>query len=358
MAHSRFLMTAALLAGCWALTPASTQAAAEGTVSGPTMGFFFDAQLGGLRPILGVPGAAQIGAGLALNGPLSRAQVAPGQQYALGVDADGSLVFVDLRVSPPQSRALPVGLENVSRILISPLGEAAAVYDRGARRVQFFTGMLASPSSGSVVALTGLQGVLTAMAVGDQGQTLLAATSSAEGQGGLYVVESGGEVRRVSAVGRVLSMTFLPGQDNALLADYERSEVLRVDGVRSVAVANVIAAARDGVRRPLAIQASADRRHAVAALDGSGRLALIPLSGGAAQFVDCNCRPRELTPMRGKSLYRLTSDPNQPLFVLDAGRMSADGATMDPRVVFVPAQQTGQSPAPVQPRPVRPRSAR
>ncbi len=355
--HSfRILSLSLLLAGPLALPPAASPAAAEGSVSGPTLGFFFDQQQRSLRPILGVPGASQIGAAVPLNVQLTRAEVAPGHQYALGVTTDGALVWMDLRGAVPQTRPVAVGV-TVSRILISPTGDAAAVYDRGSRQVQFLNGLLASPAAGSTVSVSNLQGVLTAMAVGDDAETLLAATSSADSDGGLYVVRAGGDVRRVSAVGRVLSMSFLPGQDNALVADHGRSEVLRIDGVGSVAVSAVLASGRDGVSRPVAVQVSSNLSHAVAAQDGSGRLALIPLGGGSPRFVECNCRPLELTQLRGDSLFRLTSDPSQPLFVLDAGRLAADGATLDPRVLFVPASAAQAAPPAAQV-PVRPVTAR
>jgi len=352
----RTLSTLALAASLMALAPAVSRAAAEGSVSGPTLGYFFDQQQRSLRPILGVPGASQIGAGLGLNVELRDAEVAPGQQYALGVTAEGGVAFVDLRGEVPQTRTLAVGV-GASRVLISPTGEAAAVYDRQGRQVQFLTGMLDAPAAGSTVSLSGVQGLLTAMAVSDDGRTLLAATSSANADGGLYVVEAGGEVRRVSTVGRVLSMSFLPGQDNALVGDYGRSEVLRIDGVTSVAVAAVIAAGRDGVSRPVAVGAGGDLTHAVAALDGSSQVALIPLAGGPPSFVDCNCRPRELSRMRGASVFRLTSDATQPLYVLEARRLGPDGSALEPRVSFVPAGSPAAAPAPGA-TPIRPRSAR
>lgn len=340
-----------------ALWPAAAPAASQGSVAGPKMGYFFDAPQRSLRPILGVPGAARIGDAAPLNVQLTKAEVAPGQQYALGATAEGGLVWIDLRGDLPQTRPIAVGVTAISRILLSPTGEAGAIYDRGSRQVQFLSRLLDSPSAGATVGIESLQGVLTALAVSDDARTLLAATASADADGSLYVLQAGGEVRRVSAAGRVLSMAFLPQQDNALIADYGRSEVLRIDGVRSVAVATLLAAGRDGVAKPLAVQVDAKLNHAVAALDGTGRLALIPLAGGAARFVECNCRPRELTQMRGDSLFRLTSDPSQPLFVLDAGRLAADGETMDPRVVFIPAD-AGRAAPPKSNLPLRPRAAR
>jgi hypothetical protein len=357
MHRSRLFLLPSLLATLLALW-ATAASAAEGSVSGPTMGYFFDQQQQALRPILGAPGASAIGDALALSAQLTRAEVAPTQQFALGVSAEGGLVWVDLRGPAPQSRPVALGLETVSRILISPGGRAAAVYDRGARRVQFLSGLPNAPVAAATVGLEELQGVLTAMAVGDDGETLLAATSSASADGGLYVIRAGGDVRRVSAAGRILSVSFLAGQDNAVAADYGRSEVLRIDGVSSAAATTVLASGRDGVDKPVAVEASPRLNQVVAALDGVGRLAVIPLNGGPARFVECNCQPRELTRMRGDSVFRLTSDARQPLFVLDAGRMGADGSTPAPRVLFIPAGVEQQSAPPAGNVPVRPRTAR
>ncbi|MBI1355539.1 MAG: hypothetical protein GC160_14440 [Acidobacteria bacterium] len=327
-------------------------AATEGAVSGPVLGYLFDQQQLVLRPILGVPGASHIAEGLPLNVQLAMAEVAPGQQYALGVDTDGGLVWIDLRGETPQSRPVSVGVSTVSRVLISPTGQAAAVYDRRARQVQFLSGMLTQPTAGATVSLADLQGLLTALAVSDDARTLLAATATRDAGGSLYGVTASGEVRGLGSVGRALALAFLPAQDNALVADHDRSEVLRINGVSNGGGATVLASGRDGVQKPMAVFADVNQSKAVVALAESGRLAMIPLGGGAPQFLDCSCRPQELSALRGNSLLRLSSDPRRPIYVLEGAHLASDGASVDPRIVFVPAnpgEEAAQSAAPPRP---------
>ena len=348
----------ALAVALLALTPAAAWAASEDLVSGPTLGYLFDPQHSALRPILGVPGAAHIAEGIALSAPLTMAEVAPGQQYALGVDVSGGLVWIDLRGAVPQSRLVATGLAEVSRIVISPTGAAAAVYDRKARQAQLLGGMLTQPAAGATVSLSGLQGVLTALAVSDDARTLLAATASRQTGGALYAVAASGEVRGLGPLGRALSMAFVPGEDIALIADHDRSEVLRVNGVSAGGGPIVLASGRDGVQRPLAVHADVRNSQAVVALADSGRLAMIPLVGGAPRFVECACRPQEVTPLRGNSLFRLTADPRRPVYVLDGAHLASDGVSVAPRVVFVPAS-VDETPAPAPTNlPTRPSVAR
>ncbi|MGA3079142.1 MAG: hypothetical protein ABSG56_36370 [Bryobacteraceae bacterium] len=73
-------------------------------VAGPVTGFIFDAQLGAVRPMLGIPGAAYLGNGVAIG--LDAASVAPDGSAALAVERGGKLVLYTRR-APARPRFLP-----------------------------------------------------------------------------------------------------------------------------------------------------------------------------------------------------------------------------------------------------------
>src|ERR1022692_1467585 len=106
-----FIALCALAISGWAQTSAG--------VAGPVTGFIFDAQLGAVRPMLGIPGAAYLGNGVAIgvqsdgdpgaaylgNGVaigLDAASVAPDGSAALAVERSGKLVlYTGLRTAHP-----------------------------------------------------------------------------------------------------------------------------------------------------------------------------------------------------------------------------------------------------------------
>jgi len=69
---------------------AAPLAAGAASLAGPHLGLMFDPGAKQIRPLLGIPGAATIGAPFPLTVNIERAWVAPGQDYALAVVIDPS----------------------------------------------------------------------------------------------------------------------------------------------------------------------------------------------------------------------------------------------------------------------------
>jgi len=300
-------------------------AASEGPVSGPVMGYVFDAAHRGLRPILGIPGAAHVGALLQLNVDLVASETSPAGDYALGVDADGVLYRIGLRAGLGSAEAIHSALQGVDRIFLSPSGDAAVVYERSSRQAQLLRDLHTSAEVGGVVELGDLPGVVTALAVADDGRTLLAAASTRQG-GAIYTATSGASPTQVAAAGQVVSLAFVPGSTDALAVDGLREETLRITSLGRSPSVTVIAGPADGVRAPVAVAATPDGRSAVIAAARTRSIAVVDFAGGAPRVMACNCEPRRVAPM-GASL-RLTDDPAQPIYLL--------GEKAD-EVFFVPA---------------------
>ena len=84
-------MLGALAVTGWAQTSAG--------VAGPVTGFVYDTQLGAVRPMLGIPGAAYLGNVVATG--LGAASVAPDGSAALAMQQNGKLVlYTGLRSAP------------------------------------------------------------------------------------------------------------------------------------------------------------------------------------------------------------------------------------------------------------------
>src|SRR5258708_3049366 len=79
--------------GRHALTAAGTLSTSW-SISGSALGFVFDHQARGLRPVLGIPGASIFGKTVALSVDLAEAIIAPARDHALAITSDSGLVGI------------------------------------------------------------------------------------------------------------------------------------------------------------------------------------------------------------------------------------------------------------------------
>ncbi len=129
--------------GCLFLAAASI-AVAQGSISGPLLGFTFDAAGQSLHRVEGIPGSAVIGESLDLGFPVAKALISPGQDYALVISASGVVNFLKLGKSDVTVQAvgaLPPGPDQV--VLSANARAAAFVYGSS---IQILTGLPDSPN--------------------------------------------------------------------------------------------------------------------------------------------------------------------------------------------------------------------
>jgi hypothetical protein len=314
----------------------------DGPIRGPVLGYVVDPTTLGVRPLPGIPGASYVGNTLPIGFTAKFVEVSPSHDYALGVEAgSGNLFIIDLRPEIPAAERLTSVSDGVDRIFYSPLGNTVALYFREAKQVEILKGLPDEPSRQGRVDLKGMPGVLTAVAVSDDGQVLAAASSQGD-SGALFVGGPGKELRQVGPLGTASALSFLNGSQDLLVADIGRNEVVLVRNIQQGAEWTVLASRQDGMNQPAAVAASRDNRTAFAVDSADGRIAWVPLSGGPVEFVDCPCTPTGLNALAQGSVFRLTSASSAPLYMLDA-RPQGDEASSRPRVLFIPAPD--QAPA-------------
>jgi hypothetical protein len=306
------------------------------------MGYVFDSRAQGIQPIQGIPGASRVGGLMALGVRFAVAEISPRQDYALGVEAaSGELRLVELGVPNPAARAVAGGIDGADRIVLSAGGDSAAVYDRDSRTVHLLVGLPKNPKVNGSVELSSLPGILTALAVNDRGDAILAAVSSGDA-GSLYALVVGEQPRLVAPVTRVTAVRFLHNSSDAVAADYDANEVLLIRNVLTNPEPIVIASARDGVQRPVAVASSPDNKRIFAANSEPGAVAVISPEGGAPEMIACNCRATELSAVRGGAMFRLSSATNAPIMLLDASQPEA-------RMLFIPPADGGSETPVVEP---------
>jgi DNA-binding beta-propeller fold protein YncE len=304
---------------------------AGATIQGPQLGYVFDNAKKELRPILGIPGAAVLGEALAAGVELRKVAISPRQDYALVVAGEHNQAMVFAMGQPTLTAVMVQGADRgADQIAISAGGMAAALYYQNAGRVEVVTGLPAAPKVSSEIYLQSGQ-KLTAIAVGDDGHTVLAASG-----GRVFQAAVGGEVPILSDLGRVTAIT-IPAAGTAFVADSGNNQIHRVRGIGAGIEADVIAGPKQGISAPVAVEVSRDGSRVFVANAKPGSVSIIDLKGDtAASTIDCACKPTGMVRLAGNEAFRLTEMSNQPMWVLDAGGT-------EPRLLFIPADAPGST---------------
>ncbi|MDE0105707.1 MAG: hypothetical protein OXN89_25290 [Bryobacterales bacterium] len=312
-----------LLGALVALAP--TSFASNLALDAPVLGYVFDGDSGELHRINGLLGSSSLSDAIGLQSPVSRASVSTNQRFAIVQDGDGRTLLVDLTVEPPSATELEGVMDGAEGVLFGPSGLVAAFYAKDRGLLQFVDGLGSSPTVGSEIdGLDGL-GSISGLALSDSGSVLVA--TSGGGGGSLYMLPRRARAQRVGSVQEASGLTFLRGEEDAIIADGEANEVIFLRSYGMSWHAITVATENDGLNRPYLAGATGDGSYAVVAVPGG--VMSIPLYGGAVSFADCACSPTGLTPLLGGNAFLLTSDPRQPLLAVEVGE--------EPRVRFIPA---------------------
>ncbi len=303
MALPRFaaLCAAGVLAGCPAL--------ADG-IGGPVSGFVLDARVHALRPIDGLPGAAALGAPLALPFPVGMAAAVAPLDYAIVTDARGGgapLLARGLAGGAPSITPL-AGAIAPSRIAVASSGAAAALYSASANALQFLSGLPAQPQAGNPIDISAI-GPPAALAVDSTGSAAILAAQD----GGIYRLSAGGAPQFIVRIPGAAAAAVLPNGRDALIATASGT----VAAIRDFAGAGTLSTfggAAAGLDSAAAIAAFDGQTAAV--IDSAGRLALIALNTGALTWVDLTAGADRFEPLGG-GRYALNGPGPRPLLLLD-----------------------------------------
>jgi hypothetical protein len=291
------------------LSAALALAQGNGSIDAPVLGMVFDADASAVRLLAGIPGAATLGGPLASG--IATAAVAAHRGFAVAVQRGGAAVVVSAAGASP----LPGARSGATQVIVSPSGTGAALYFPGGR-LETFTGL---PDAAHFHRAAQLDETPAAIALSDDGEVLLSLVRGRRGDTVYAHRDSGPQV--FFQARRVAALSFLPGRQDALIADAASVRIIRPDLGQQPAGADP-----DG--DVAAVAASPDGRSVFIA-SRSGRVTIHDLSNGTSASVTCACEPRTLAPLRGAAVFRLNdAGGGGPLWVLDA-----TGA--EPRISFV-----------------------
>ena len=328
-------------------------------IEGPVLGYVFNSVQRTIHPIQGITGAAQVGPAVASDVSFATVAVSPTHTFALGVEAgSGAAYFMELTPGAATTTKVSAVNNGADRIVISPSGTAAVFYDRANREAQVVSGLRGDRKVRGPVALGGVAGVISALAVNDAGDAILVGVSEEEG-GSLYLAGPSHDLRSLTSMGRVSSVAFLPDSNDAAVADHDRNEVILMTDVVGGGGSTVIGGEQDGVMQSSVVAASADGVSILVVSSQRSAIVRLSTSGGLPSSLDCDCRPSNLLPLVGNAVFAVSAASASPLYVYDGDRES--NGQSEPRIVFVPSSEANlvAEPAPAASRrPPRGRSRR
>ena len=334
-----------------------TQAAPQ-SVALPVLGYVFDGG-NGLRPMIGVPGAASIGNALDLGFAISGATVPAGHDYILvtthesswprvvqlrggtiSVQALDSIVIeqqqqqvqpdecespiddVSRRPRPSCRTYAATAAAKIDRIALSPDGSAAALFSGSQHRIYAFINLSGAPQllgSFDIGRVT----APSALGISDDGKTIAVGISNRT-PGSLLVMNLDGSRFVTASMRHPSAIAFTRGGDSVIVADDVENKIYSIGAGQPI----TLAGAENGISGPTAVAVSNDGQRVFVANSLSGSITTIRMSGTVDEPLKCDCVLSGLQPTNTDSVFRLTDFSGGPVLLLDASNAT-------PRLVFV-----------------------
>lgn len=290
--------------------------------SGPILGYIWTGADATLRPILGVKGSSQVGQSIVPAGVYVAGAGSTVSSVGLVEDESGALFA--LHLPSPNAVRVGAGVAAHAQISFASSGTTAIAYAAGGGTISVITGLPNQAQMKTIAVPAGVQ--LASAVVSDAGAVLIAGQGS---PGMVGVLSAAGQFTRVTSVASLGGMNFVPGSDDALVADAGANTVSLLHSVSGAA--SVAQVSASGINQPVAIAASQDRNWAVVANAGDNSLVRIDLkSGTPAAKLNCACAPTQLSSLAGSGTFRVNELGAGPVWMFDV-----NGAS--PQLLFVPA---------------------
>jgi hypothetical protein len=307
---------------CLAFCASVAAAQVPARVAPPVLTFTTDSA-GALRPLIGIARSATVGSPLDFGFSVLQSAIPPDQDYILATTAETPWpIRLELRDRTPVVRAFE-GVSNINRIAISPAGSAAAFFSESDARIYSFVNLSQSPLAAGNFDVSGL-GPLTALAIADDGKSVLLGTSDGT-NGSIFLLKPSQAPQLVTSTNHPSAIQFLLKSDGAIVADDARNEILSVSNGQ----VSVIARMQDGISSPDALGISRDNQKVFVGNSKAGSITTIEGLANISTPVYCNCTLSGLYPTNTDSVFRITDFSGGPILLFDGNSSAA-------RIVFVP----------------------
>ena len=283
---------------------------------GPVPGYILDSRSASIRPVLGLPGAMQLGPALGLSFNVTSAGFSPAGDYALAVNDQQHLYLVQQLATGPVTTDLGAVANNSRVLALNAGGTAAVIYSPDASELRFVTGLPQSASLSGPLSTASLAGPISAAALDDAGFCAIAGT------GAIETVCADGSSQRILQPGlNVAAIAIVNKGQDLIVADQAGQQVLQVSQYAQSPASSVLASATDGINAPTGIRAVSANEILVADSGASALFCIDPTGQQSKQTIPLNIAPTQLRPLADPSILLLNDAASVPFTILDVSQM-------------------------------------
>jgi hypothetical protein len=292
---------------------------------GPLIGYFFDTGTRQIMALTGIPGAA-----------LARPAVPGLQSNQALVASDGSFAIVAMPDSgtlghthpmdlSPAISAIEGSMRSFEKGALSPNGASAIVYGSSCECAQILSGIRTGPKVARTVPVPASAKV-SALAVTDDGSVFAISTGPDTDATTVSIYFNNQDLPAMELPIAASSLVFTEDGNNLAIAETARKAVSLLSNVTGSAELIELAAERDGIKNPVAVQFAFSK---LLVADPEAGAHLIDLVTREFRTIECACKPEMLERTGVRSIFRITQSASGAVWILQL----SDAL---PRTMFVP----------------------
>jgi len=305
----------------------------------PLTGFVFDPQSHAVRPIMGLPGAAQLGEPLALPFTVRAAEFSSKGDYAVVIAAAGAKASLVRNLSAnPYIQNLNDAITKLDRISLNESASTAVLYSAASNQLQFVSDLPDQPQLSAPISLNSIPGAVTALAVAARGQSALVAASDGT-YGTVSEIRGAAAPKLLVSAYRPSAVLYLDGDRDIAYADAFSNQIMLVRDAQIEREVRVLASEADHVQTPVALR-WADGALLVANT-GSGNILRCDLGTGTnSDSGPLPVAPVQLQGLLVSNMFVINAPGHGPLYIYSA---------VDSSLLFVPPASARRTPVSLAP---------
>lgn len=310
----------------------AAQGAGQTNVQAPLSGLVFDGSA--VRPILGLPGASQMGDAIGLGFRPAAAAFSFANNYGLAIDSNRGTVVLLRGVRSGQIVTSVLGSTTAGDVRIGAAGTAAVLVSEGDSTFQMIQGLPDHPTFSQAMPYSGVP-PLTALDVDAAGSNILAAFSDGV-RGEVDRFDAAGTKHFITAAVAPSAVEFINGGHDAAIADSGANQILIVRDIQG-AQEQVVAASGADLNGDLSM--SVWNSLLLVGSSGSQKLFEIDLTQLAVKGTfQLSVAPTRIDPLNDSDVFLISDFTSHPIYVI---RMADSPSTF-----FIPGNTSAGAHAP------------
>lgn len=308
-------------------TPLPGASRADG-VSGPTLGYVWDASTSNIHMVNGIAGSSLTGPGLH-SASVRLAAISPNREYAVIADDQGGVWFYGEALARGVNREAVWQHESeVTHAAVSPSGDRFALYSSSAKRLAIYDVRDGATVGVNVVSGVSTSGEVVRLALGDDAQGPVAIVRAGSGADVVRFALDGG-VRSFASLPNAVDLAVFGAGSRVLVLDAAQSAVYSIDLASTNPVLSLLASSSEGIEQPTALALSGDDRSVAVVSAELKRAVVVDIASRGARVLELPESPTGVRRMNARGVFQLTDARTSPMLLLEVQQDSA-------RTVYVP----------------------